>query len=593
MKVKSLTAILLIASLLLGIAGCKHDNKPREINYVIGENDPWYLATEFNPGEMLKLESDFEHKPICTVVDDNILVINSGYDDESEDDLVELALYRTSGMFVCENEISEYIDLRRDGYLNSYYEGDCLKNYFLHGDEMLIVLEWNTVSNEIIESHEWLEYEEFDLYDLLHNTCDSFQFGDYSVVESVIYDHDGDDHERRVVVFEKNRIIGTFEAAYNDSWVDIHSVRVEDGKLLCDGSLTDDPFYDDSFYYNAYKVKNQVNTVRLTFDIEKNLFEGFSTIDIVDYNGSATGPDGAIYTVREDGIYAGDEQYVSYYDCDFNPSNFNDSKVLSVSEDRLVICGFGYDYVNYKSKLRIVKFEKMPRNPNAGKMVIKAASFDSLDNGIIEAILDYDRGDNPYYIKCDIYSRAVSSSDSQGKYYEEFMNYINSDAGPDIVFNSHCLKNLMDDDSFIDLKRELDLNADEYFTNIIDMCEVDGKQYYLPLTYSIKGIMTNKNNLDEGQIGFTFEQYESEVKSGGYVSFTKPKRSYIPIQVSHKKGYSRISPKVARAGFYGGITYQQNNYQQNYYQQSNTEEFNFGKEIFNEFNGTFLICFKG
>lgn len=84
---------------------------------------------------------------------------------------------------------------------------------------------------------------------------------------------------------------------------------------------------------------------------------------------------------------------------------------------------------------------------------------------------------------------------------------------------------------------------------------------------------------------FTFEQYESEVKSGGYVSFTKPKRSYIPIQISHKKGYSRISPKVARAGFYGGITYQQNNYQQNYYQQSNTEEFNFGKEIFNEFKG--------
>ena len=62
------------------------------------------------------------------------------------------------------------------------------------------------------------------------------------------------------------------------------------------------------------------------------------------------------------------------------------------------------------------------------------------------------------------------------------------------------------------------INEADYFSNVIDAAQVDDKLLFIPMDFSVKGILTDRSNVRDGQTGFTFDEYVkfvSEACNGG------------------------------------------------------------------------------
>ena len=86
--------------------------------------------------------------------------------------------------------------------------------------------------------------------------------------------------------------------------------------------------------------------------------------------------------------------------------------------------------------------------------------------------------------------------------------------GPDIIINAASLSMLNNSDYLDDMAPYVQENfgSDNYFTNIFEACMDGDALYQIPLAFSVIGIATSEDNVDEGQTGFTFEQYEDFVE---------------------------------------------------------------------------------
>lgn len=501
MKLRRLASALVavtMATMMFSIMGCDRKNKLRDTNVVIQKDDPWYLATTIKLQEKIDTEGVLLHPVDTTVLMGDMLFVSLAgsmlYSDGMYNNAQEFALMDLEG-----NVIQSYLLAEGDKYgyvgvLGGTYKDDHMDILWSDSNGKLQKMEWDIPNNEMGEP------EELD-----------FGLGSYSVVtyheqiEDKIYLNvlNAMTGALSILVVEDCKVIDSVDLNGEGlSDIMVQSVSEVEGKIVfdCYDTVSDNGYFTSNGTKIIYDPSSGEVTTEKTGVLRKYQY--------------TIGYDGRSYCAKTDGIYADDELYISYQDCDVNMKNIANMSILLADEETLIIRGVKIDLQSYTSESILIKLEKQSENPNAGKTVLNALSPFELSSVQTEGILKYNREDHDFFVKCQVRDMCeidMTSDAEVEKFNRDLALELISDTSPDIVFNAQYLSDTMTDSYFLDLKDEIKPDPDKYYTNISDLSMVGGKLYMLPLTFSLSGIITDRSNLREDQNGFTYDEYKEFV----------------------------------------------------------------------------------
>ena len=284
--------------------------------------------------------------------------------------------------------------------------------------------------------------------------------------------------------------------------------------------------------YKYFKL--DLNTCELT---EVNA-DDYSWIDPTQFSSVFNGSDGNVYFTTSLGISKIDmknksfEEYLDFSSSSVNMNYTSSLKIADLSEEKILLGGRYWSSnmfeSQYVSGFVIIELTKAAKNPHAGKTVMELYIPKGEMNEVIsDAIIKYNETNKKYYIQVtdrynenkylSSYGYFNSDDDRESAYmnadaqisYELAMDIMNGE-GPDILMNTSGLGQLNNDNYLVDLSPYLsDLDANKYFTNIIEKAETNGKLYQLPITFTIEGIQTDPQYAGESGIGLTPEEYKN------------------------------------------------------------------------------------
>ena len=265
--------------------------------------------------------------------------------------------------------------------------------------------------------------------------------------------------------------------------------------------------------------------------------DDYSWIDLDQFKSVFNGSDGKVYFTTTQGISKIDfknnsiEEYMDYSSSSVGLNYTSRLNIADLSEDRILLGGRYWSANMFESQFVssfvIIELTKASKNPHAGKTIMELFIPEGEMNGIIsDAIIKYNETNKKYYIQVtDRYNRTKyiqsfaeinSDDDREAAYmkadskmsYELAMDIMNGE-GPDILMNTSGLGQLNNDNYLVDLSPYItDLDANKYFTNIIEKAHTDGKLYQLPISFTIEGIQTDPHYAGKTGIGFTPEEYK-------------------------------------------------------------------------------------
>lgn len=271
------------------------------------------------------------------------------------------------------------------------------------------------------------------------------------------------------------------------------------------------------------------------------------TIDLFDEDMSWLSIDSrGIYSVEgigsaiidQDGVYAIDFEnrtttpLILFDDTNVNRCDVGNFTPVVITEDECIFTGVpntpdvgASSFIN--ARAGIYTFTRADSNPNAGKTVVTVASVEAFTYPVCNAVCEFNDTSSEYFIKLDSkYSIDKHSSEINSEEdYQAARDRVSADLsnqlaidlmageGPDVIINGASLNMLNSSDYLLDLAPYIQENcgSDNYFTNIFDACSDGEALYQAPLSFSVIGIATSEDNVEEGQIGFTFEQYQEFV----------------------------------------------------------------------------------
>ena len=218
-------------------------------------------------------------------------------------------------------------------------------------------------------------------------------------------------------------------------------------------------------------------------------------------------------------------QDVSLISCDSNTAVIHSMKTVE------------YSFVFSGSDEAVTILKKCENNPHEGKKIIEIAA--PIDQGFTEylsnAVYEFNRTDNEYLIR--VWSKYKSGIKTgrdlsmlnvdNEKLYTMIME-LKGDEAPDLAIGIQ--KNYaMRDDIFEDLTGYLDQQVlDKQFANVFEASKIGGKQYFLPVTLEIEGLVIDKTLIKNGAVGITFEDYDKMVKNDldGFTPYDYPGSVY-------------------------------------------------------------------
>lgn len=253
----------------------------------------------------------------------------------------------------------------------------------------------------------------------------------------------------------------------------------------------------------------------------------------------------------------------------------DDTKLVSCSSDTAVIysrkeTGYTLFFSGLDETVTILK--KADRNPHAGKKIIELAT--PLDQDMTEylsdAIYEFNRTDNEYLIR--VWSKykdgvvagrniATLNADDE-KLYTMIQELSGADA-PDIAVGIQ--KNYaMREDIFEDLAGYLDQTViDQQFANIFEACKISGKQYFLPVTLEIEGLVIDKSLIQNDVSGITFDEYDYIIENDlfGFSPYDYPlseynyKKDFVMSCIDTKGAIEGNNANFGTDQFYAAIEY--------------------------------------
>ena len=243
--------------------------------------------------------------------------------------------------------------------------------------------------------------------------------------------------------------------------------------------------------------------------------------------------------VNQDGVYAIDfdssslEPLLLFDDTNVNRSDVNNFTPIRITEDEFVFTGVPNmpevgSGTSTTSRAGIYTFTRAESNPNAGKTIISVASVESFPYALCNAVCEFNDSSENYFIKLDSkynidqhsgeFSNADDYQAARDRVSADLSNQLAIDLmageGPDVIINAASLTMMNNSDYLLDLAPYVQENygSDNYFTNIFDACKDGEALYQIPLAFSVIGIATSQDNVEDGQNGFTFEQYADFVE---------------------------------------------------------------------------------
>ncbi|MCR4731368.1 MAG: extracellular solute-binding protein [Saccharofermentans sp.] len=230
------------------------------------------------------------------------------------------------------------------------------------------------------------------------------------------------------------------------------------------------------------------------------------------------------------------EEVLSFSDCNFNSLELADADLLSIKGDRYVFARKTTDFdpfnpsdMSSKDNPQVIVLEKSDKNPNAGKIILTAGVVSKflLDDSICEAVRIFNETNKRYFIRLEnklnileyVDYRDVDTDDEMdGVFYNgssDISNQLATDIlsgnGPDIILYAGNYRQIHSEEYLVDLNRYIKGNngikETDYFSNVIDAAKTGDKLLYMPIDFSVGGILTDRSNVKDGQIGFTYDEY--------------------------------------------------------------------------------------
>lgn len=232
---------------------------------------------------------------------------------------------------------------------------------------------------------------------------------------------------------------------------------------------------------------------------------------------SAIGYDGRTYVKEIDGIYVDGELFLSYSGTDLNVYTFMYSNLLEVAEDYIVLYNMSNDYGVAVHAPIINILTKQDTNPNAGKTILSAISYGGkIDTMTGECIQRFNSENDKYFIKYVTKEMEYSSEEEYAeKYEEDFQKELMSSDAPDICFGTHEMWWIQNEDFFVDIRKEIELDDTTYYTKIINSMGRDDQLFCMPLSFKAEGIWAERTIVKEGAKGFTFDEYLEFISTYG------------------------------------------------------------------------------
>ena len=219
---------------------------------------------------------------------------------------------------------------------------------------------------------------------------------------------------------------------------------------------------------------------------------------------------GSIMTA-EDGIYVSSYSKVLKYDLekdsldvlfDWNDTDIdmgpmNNAFFLSKGENELYAVYSDLMELS-RSNAKLIHLTRAEKNPHAGKKLITVGGR-SLDRAFQRFVSAYNSDPSQ---KCRIIQRSyyeelcIQGKDPDEQNYEDYVRQdIKSGTAPDIILNFDTCTSLFNEDIMVDLKPFIDgdngLDRSLIYDNVLSAFEKNGKQYFVPLSFSIQTLLAN------------------------------------------------------------------------------------------------------
>lgn len=279
---------------------------------------------------------------------------------------------------------------------------------------------------------------------------------------------------------------------------------------------------DNADYIDTFEKYDENNIImRVTyFDSTKYLLlntSSYTFTEIESYKGECKIADHRL--VITDGLGEDETTLLDFNNTYLSFYSYHYADVLSVSDERVIIKSNSADTYDL-----VIVLNKADANPNVGKQIIEAAHLDSLTSLEAEGISRFNRSsqnylviDNEEYNYWNIFDWDAANIDystemirSKVEKVNLLMTDITAGEGPDIILGSSDFREIQNGRYLVNIEPEitdLKLGSDQYFTNIIDAADIDGRKYVLPYDVHLCGLLVNKDDAKEYGDGIKIQDY--------------------------------------------------------------------------------------
>ncbi|MBO4687427.1 MAG: extracellular solute-binding protein [Clostridiales bacterium] len=235
-------------------------------------------------------------------------------------------------------------------------------------------------------------------------------------------------------------------------------------------------------------------------------------------------------TYGEDGVYTSTPNGISKYNpvsgemeevFDWNETDVNRRILSSVrsfpineNEIHAIATEYNDSFINYK--YYVLNLKRAKSNPHAGKKILYVGGL-GLSSGFYDYMYEYN-ADTSHDCRIEAFDYLYSLEDGTSldeQFYTNITNRINlmllSGEAPDILVNFAGYDQYANDAMLVDLNTYIDsgkgLDRSEYFDNIFRSMEVNGKLYYIPMSFALEGYLANTQYLD-ADTNWTFDDMD-------------------------------------------------------------------------------------
>ena len=510
-------AILLPLFTLASLAGCSKDKDDVEVLEDDGkswfESDMIRFDMPFGEGD----EDDFEASRMWKCGDRYFSIMLDNSNERSRG--VKLLEFDKEGKLTGQTDIDLFGEKAADAYI--VYDTPTM----MFDSKMII---------SCFYSDDEKNGEYYFAYDVLEKTAERLSYLDGLDPDSFVQDIDKTDDGSYCT------LIGTFgETDDVDYQIMVSSAdAVTSSRSISEAGLPGavESIYDMSTGKDNVDVllRSDANYI-VTLDISGDKYDvtklsGSGLFNLCLDNGSAFG-------FKETGLYKLTEDKETpcflYENTNIIRNLVGSSEVIEASADNIILSGQTYFSDSKFVQPYVFDVSKASDDYISGRTVITASYLNNLDDYLDEVVYKFNKDNTEYYVKLtsdylldvDAIDESINwnSADADAQWERLYaegkseiidrlaMNLISGD-GPDIVFNAGNCSRLLSEDYFADISGlfERDMDKAEFFSNIIEDAKVDGKLYFVPLSFYLRGLSVDSRSAADGS-GWSFDEYKTLV----------------------------------------------------------------------------------